>query len=140
MSINFVTYIAFDDDTPADLPVFSHKPCIWSFSDDDSLVTCGQRQLFAALGYDPDNAYPTPLYKLRGIPNFVYHSSYVYRYIEDEENVGWLDVNEFESALLHSSIDRTQLKKSVQRLLHTMDYLSGIFGKERVRILFVFIH
>ncbi|QDT44053.1 hypothetical protein Pan241w_41580 [Gimesia alba] len=139
MSIGFETYIAFDDNTPEDLPVFSHSPSIWAFSDDYSLVNCGERRLYAALGFDPDNSFPAPLFQLRGVSDFIDSLCYASQHIEDQENVGWLDANEFECSLQHASIDKCQLQKPVQRLIHIIDYLSNIFGKERVRIVFVFI-
>ena len=139
MSIGFETYIAFDDNTPEDLPVFSHRPCIWAFSDDDSLVICDERRLYASLGFDPENNFPAPLFKLRGVPDFISSLCYARQNIEGEENVGWLDANEFESSLQHASIDQYKLKKPVQRLIHVIDYLSNIYSKERVRIVFVFV-
>lgn len=139
MGILFKACIAFDDDTSDSEPRFSHDPGIWSLCEDYGLSSCGEREFFAALGYDPENRFMEPLVTLRGFPEFVASASELRGWMEGEDYVGWLSAAELFTAIAHAGLLESHLRRSVRIFLGAVRYLSSEFGEERVRVIFAFI-
>jgi len=139
MGVLFNAFIAFDDNPPEGEPLFSHDPNIWSLVEDYALAECGEGRFFAALGYDPDQQYPAPLYTLRGVPEFIARYSETRRLLELEDYVGWVDAAELFAAVRHARIEEHELCRAVRVFLGVVRYLASLFGAERVRVIFAFI-
>ncbi|REK10794.1 MAG: hypothetical protein DWQ37_15235 [Planctomycetota bacterium] len=146
MHVTFVAYLAFDDNTPAHLPPFTHDPCVWSLVEDYGLSCCFDPAFFAALGYPwaelghtTDEDFGEPLVPLRGAPTFLGEVSEARELLDTEEYVGWLSADELVAAINHASIDETTLARPFQVLLGAIRYLASVYGENRVRLLFLFL-
>ncbi len=139
MGIIFDAFIAFDDDTPAGKEPFSHDPGVWSLTGDYGLALCGDRRLFAALGYPSVEDYPAPLIPLRGLCQTMALPTDIRFFLEGEDYVGWLNVSELFEAIRHASIEEEKLCRPIRVFLGAVRYLESVFGEERVRVIFAFI-
>ena len=101
MGVTFTVYVAIDDNTPDCKAPFSNDPSVWSMEWDYGLVSCGDRKLFAALGFDINHEYPPPLVPLRGVDDAVRLPSVIAESLRGEEFTTWLNADELIRSVAH---------------------------------------
>jgi hypothetical protein len=127
--------LEIDDNTPADLPPFTHDVSMWSFDDDLNLATRTGAEVFRNMHEAADSS------RFRGYPERAAQGTVeLFDAFVDASEVTWLTVAEI-------GRDRPWLPRvpdhSVVKTLHALfgaiDAVAAQFGPDRVRLVFAFV-
>ena len=128
--------LEIDDNTPADLPPFTHDVSMWSFDDDLNLATRTGAEVFRKMHEAADSS------RFRGYPERAARGTVeLFDSFVDASEVTWLTVAELgrERSWLPRDFPDHSVVRTLHALFGAIDAVATQFGPDRVRLVFAFV-
>ena len=124
--------LEIDDNTPPDLPPFTHDVSVWSFADDLNVSTRTGTDTFRAVHAALDGS------RFRGYPERAARTTVELLDSLVDSGVTWLTGTELATAGPLLPAGNEPVERSLRLLFQTVELAGRHFGPDRVRLVFGF--
>ena len=127
-------FLEIDDNTPADLPAFTHDVSVWSFAGDLNLRTRTAAEAFRSLHVAQGRS------EFRGHPPRMADGTIAaLRNLADPSEVTWLSGAEVLAGRNCLRTGDGEVERTLRMLFDTVEVVARHFGADRVRLVFAFV-